>query len=415
MTSQVLLINPLSVAIASDSVISQRDGENTFKTRDTSEKILPLPNHCIAVMTSGDSELAGYPIESLLWEWSRTLNTPLDTVDHYLNSFLKWLEKLPEMSNVNTQKQMYERLVDNFLNRLWKATADWEVTKRESNDISEEYRDENEVSFSEDSLKDLDSRIDVWVDWVKNLDVLTGLDESWSRGTYFQFADLANERINYWLDDRLISDGNLSKIQNAIQRLAANYVPTYSIGVVFAGFGNKDLLPKCVYTDIFDVLAGRTRHSKVAATGGGYHFFGQWRHSVQFIRGIDSEFQRKAVQKFAHLMIEKFENDERLSFTPQQSEGEETASISDFCHELSREIDDYFEEYAQHNFTDPFMNVIRLSPESDLGRLAHTLIEIEAIRQSINETTPTVGGPIDVAVISKVNGFRWVQHKTLGN
>jgi len=113
-------------------------------------------------------------------------------------------------------------------------------------------------------------------------------------------------------------------------------------------------------------------------------------------------------------MIEKFENDERLSFAPIPSDTEETESISNFCHDLSRELDNFFEEYAEKNFTDPFMNVIRLSPESDLGRLAHTLIEIEAIRQSINETTPTVGGPIDVAVISKVNGFRWVQHKTLG-
>ena len=415
MTSQVVLLNSLAVSMASDSIISQLQNDHSYKTRATSEKILPLTNHSIAVMTSGESELAGFPIESLVWEWSRALRMPLETVEQYLESFLRWLEKLPELASLSRQENFYKRLINEYLKGLWDATADWNMSTEQSSVVDE--ADLSPVSdFNAEQLEALNNRITVWTDWVKNSELLSNLDESWSRGVSFQFSEMVNERIAYWFDDRPLSDIQVSQIHGALQRLAAIYNPNdFGIGLVFAGFGDKDLLPKCVSVNLYDVLSGRVRHSEAHKTSG-YSFFGQWKHSVQFIRGIDSDFQENVLHQVGHIVQAKL-NGHGASFSPQPSDDAsgDTVSVSreSIAKEVSDELREHVEKYANDAFVSPFMQVIRLSPESDLSRMAHTLVEIEAIRQSINQSTPTVGGPIDVAVISKVNGFRWVSHKTL--
>ena len=43
--------------------------------------------------------------------------------------------------------------------------------------------------------------------------------------------------------------------------------------------------------------------------------------------------------------------------------------------------------------------------------MAETLIRIESLKERVTRETEQVGGPIDVAVISKGDGFIWVKRK----
>jgi hypothetical protein len=50
-------------------------------------------------------------------------------------------------------------------------------------------------------------------------------------------------------------------------------------------------------------------------------------------------------------------------------------------------------------------------PVDELAALAETFVSIESLKERVTRHTESVSGPIDVAVISKGDGFIWVKRK----
>jgi hypothetical protein len=67
--------------------------------------------------------------------------------------------------------------------------------------------------------------------------------------------------------------------------------------------------------------------------------------------------------------------------------------------------------YKYEKVTIPMQTVISLLPKEELAILAESLINLESLSQRMSLNLETVGGPIDVAVISKNEGFEWVKRK----
>lgn len=69
----------------------------------------------------------------------------------------------------------------------------------------------------------------------------------------------------------------------------------------------------------------------------------------------------------------------------------------------------FFKTRNQH-FT-PLSNVIHSLPIPDMAGLAKSLIELESLKERVTKPSESVSGPIDVAVISKFDGFVWIDRK----
>lgn len=50
-------------------------------------------------------------------------------------------------------------------------------------------------------------------------------------------------------------------------------------------------------------------------------------------------------------------------------------------------------------------------PKPELARMAEALVDLTSIKRRVSSGYETVGGPIDVAVISKAEGLVWVKRK----
>ena len=68
-------------------------------------------------------------------------------------------------------------------------------------------------------------------------------------------------------------------------------------------------------------------------------------------------------------------------------------------------------EYRQTKYTDPIMEVVSLLPKPELARMAETLVNLTSLKRKWSTEQETVGGPIDVALISKGDGFIWIKRK----
>jgi len=55
--------------------------------------------------------------------------------------------------------------------------------------------------------------------------------------------------------------------------------------------------------------------------------------------------------------------------------------------------------------------MVRVLPKDELAAMAESLVNLTAFKRRMTDSLETVGGPIDVAVISKGDGLVWVKRK----
>ena len=69
------------------------------------------------------------------------------------------------------------------------------------------------------------------------------------------------------------------------------------------------------------------------------------------------------------------------------------------------------EDYIESEQVAPVVDTVRALPKNELAEMAETLVNLTSFRQRMSPDAETVGGPVDVAVISKGDGFIWIKRK----
>jgi ribosomal protein S15P/S13E len=90
-------------------------------------------------------------------------------------------------------------------------------------------------------------------------------------------------------------------------------------------------------------------------------------------------------------------------------ENRDDAPISEIIDEFSNQA----VEYNKKEFYLPIMHVIDSSSPEDLAMLAESLVNLSTIRKkyTMNDDDETACGPVDVAIITKKDGFQWIKKK----
>jgi hypothetical protein len=55
--------------------------------------------------------------------------------------------------------------------------------------------------------------------------------------------------------------------------------------------------------------------------------------------------------------------------------------------------------------------MVEVLPKDELASMAEALVNLTSFKRRVTAVAETVGGPIDVAVISKGDGFVWITRK----
>ena len=59
----------------------------------------------------------------------------------------------------------------------------------------------------------------------------------------------------------------------------------------------------------------------------------------------------------------------------------------------------------------PVLDTVLSLPKNELAEMAETLVNLTSFRQRVSPDAETVGGPVDVAIISRGDGFIWIKRK----
>lgn len=80
---------------------------------------------------------------------------------------------------------------------------------------------------------------------------------------------------------------------------------------------------------------------------------------------------------------------------------------------LKNELYDTIERASNEYHINPIVNTISSAPKEEMAQMAETLVNITSFRRrlSFDKYSQTVGGPIDVLVITKGDGLVWLKRK----
>jgi hypothetical protein len=193
----------------------------------------------------------------------------------------------------------------------------------------------------------------------------------------------------------------------------------FESGFVVAGFGAEEFFPAMEAFRVTGVPDHsflhwredeRTSRWRDAPGDSGIVPFAQKEMVQNFMDGIDPSFANE-VFKALHGLLRQMPDmvDESLdSVQLSESDGEK---LRDAGEQAVRKFADAVRQYQKQEFVDPVLEVVKILPKDELAAMARSFVNLTSFKRRVSQQLETVGGPVDVAVISKGDGFIWIDRK----
>lgn len=200
-------------------------------------------------------------------------------------------------------------------------------------------------------------------------------------------------------------------LKNEQQLLLKSYT-----GIAFVGFGENEYYPTCVHIDIFGIICNKVvyqnRNTISISMNNQMQIIplAQTENVYTYIMGISNQIQDSVTRCTKEIskavikqILDEVQQKANITLPPSPSADDYSEKISIF---LLRAIQTLTRENR-----DKIYRALRFLSIPDLAQMAKSLVELTSLKKRISLECDTVGGPIDVAVISKGDGFIWIDRK----
>lgn len=215
---------------------------------------------------------------------------------------------------------------------------------------------------------------------------------------------------------RRLTDVALNSLRKVNHGLAAS-------GLVVAGFGQEEYFPKICHTEIGGrvlgtLLADPLQIKSITLTEPGHlETFAQDEMAWGFLSGINGKVRNSIIGYWSEWVDSSFsEAKESLESQLPNLSKDDTKTASTLFH---RAIHNHYREFLSRMqdeqetlYIEPMWQSIASLPKGELGVLAESMVNLTSLKQRVSiYDVQTVGGEIDVALISRGDGFVWLKRK----
>lgn len=410
-------MNTNGIAVATDSAMTI----SNQKVYNSSNKLFELSKRkSIGMMIYGDASFLNVPWETFIKVYGHQLSEQgFDTVNEYADDFLSFLtdnEYEQYMAPVNEEK---------FIKRMCTEKV---------NDIHRKLTSLSENLYSE--YGELHLQDEVQARYMHHGGVLlTEMLQKVERKPYLKgFSEQDIELLSKDYETSIITslenkfesllfmDSWLGDMTQIILHSIVKEISSVYSGVVLVGYGNKEIYPSIVTCLVngkvngkikYRVMESRTKkidHERLATVIP----FAQKDMVDSFLTGIHIKLDRfldQTLKKELHALptkiIEKVKDDLKAEVDLKEVE----TTLNDELKEVYKNYYVKMKRYQQSAFIDPILDTVTSLPTQELAHMAEALLNITSLDRKMSMSLETVGGPIDVAVITKGDGFTWVKKK----
>lgn len=417
MTAEAVVLNKSAVAMAADSAVTISRGRSRSKTYDTANKLFELvKGKPVGIMVYSSAEMNGVPWETIIKVYRSERATFVGmSLEEYVDDFLNFLNmsnsflfsvESEEIAFDRVANDLFMAIVERFIEDISSCLTktgkliQTRITKRLNETISE-------ISKGVESRRD-----GAW----------TGLTEVLIKQKYGE--RLTRLIVETFSPDFKLTTSQVKRLEKLVITASRKEAPEdSSSGVVIAGYGEHDPFPSIYAIQVCDRLSGVTRATKRPPVvighqnPGAYRTFAQDEMASQFVTGINHRTRREIVsywskwirQASKDLAKDIKEENPRLS-------NKTVKSITESFLKLSKsgqsDFLSHMNNHQNETFIEPLVSSIAFLPKDELAHMAETLVNLTSVIQRFSiDRDETVGGEIDVVLISKGDGLVWLKRK----
>lgn len=408
MTAEVTVMNCTGVSLAADSAVTI--GHQATKIYTSAEKLFQLSNSApVGIMIYGNAGFVGVPWETIIKEYRKTLgNKTFNKLEDYSKNFIAFLNSSRKIFPKKRQTEETGKLVwlyYSYLLDLMSKKLDFEAEKNEG-------LDEPSISLI------LASLIKIELDKIKSNKFLPR----------FNAKSMATIRKNYSksireLKTQVFGDLPFTTATNrqlttiAIELLARDVFGSAKSGVVFAGYGEQEYLPIVIHYEFEDMVLNRARcverQRQITSEDipAAVLPFAQQDMVYSFMQGITPDLQKFHQSSAARLILGMASSIVEEIKTTDVPLGSQIEKLLDA--QVPKTIRGLFEKWnkKQEIYWHPVLQIVSTLPKDELAAMAENLVNLTKFRRRVTAVQETVGGPIDIALITKGDGFIWIKRK----
>jgi len=411
MTAIVGILNKRAVAIAADSAskICYFDGSNDDKVIYSAQKIFricePEP---VAMMTYGIANFMTTPIDVAVSIYNRERGgRSFGKISEYCDDFLDFLRTYPLFSEPEARKYAFLDEAKTFYVQGQKIAT--KIAKMRS-------------------LRDGKSWENVYVEQMSSYFEFHASEkcpnvelEAFKDYSYDRFIEETGEWLETFFKETKekdpLSEGIEDVFKKAFYRMVKAKTNTWSTGLVFAGYGKNDVFPSIHSVEVNGILDGKLRYSVTNHIEISVENVSEIASYAQddvistMVKGISSVIKDRIA--FSLKFMFNGLKDKCIAQLKDAGAGDDMIKVindidtMDFGDEKAKEID----EIAEETYTKDILSAISAFGIKDMTEMAESLISITNLQRHFSNAEESVGGPVEVAVISLDKGFRWVKHR----
>lgn len=418
MTAEIAVFNKSAVSLAADSAVTISGDDGVNKIYTGADKLFALSkHHPVGIMIFGSADLCGIPWEMIIKDYRKKLGTDsFDTIEQYAEKF--W-EHLCLSENIIPQDIRENYMIDTYSNRFFPSLIK-HIEKKRIEPIIDET---NEKPSIIETYKIIEEEANIILNGLKQMEFYEGFSEndiSEALAFSLPIARRTCEEKLFTEDGIEIPETLVKVIADLFSRITCQSSPFgRNTGLVFAGYGEKEYMPAVLAFNVLGFFRSKLRFSpnlEKSSSGGlcGVKAYAQEEEVETFLHGISNN-----LKNFMYVGFE-VENDaistkikEKIQTLNIQEE-EKEALYDDLDNLLAQRLSGYkmvIDDHVSEKYTKKVTEMIEFLPKQDLAYMAESLVNLTAFKRKVSNDNETVGGPIDVAIISKGDGFIWVKRK----
>lgn len=408
MTAEIAVLNRSAVALAADSAvtITTHSGQKIYNTVN---KLFTLSKYePIGVMVNGTADLMSVPWELIIKLYRREIDDmSFGTVENAADHFLGWVRDEHRLFPTELREEYALKTVGSFFAEV----------------LKEELGDAVRLRLQTESLTDeqvgdiVDEQVRQTIEFLEARDEIGWCSPATAASVMKLGSDPLDELISVIFENLPMSSEARSGLEKIARLILHKDFFGNTSGLVVSGYGRDEAYPALCRFDLDGLVADEAKfiqrsHFRIGHDGGAsIQPFAQREMVDTFIAGIAPDYG-DALDGFLAGFFEELPQriGEGLSDPTVRSEVETTiAAIGAAAHQ---HFGNQLRAYTQERFVSPIVSAVEVLPKEELAEMAEALVNLTSFKRRVSlGEVETVGGPIDVAVISKGDGFVWIKRK----
>lgn len=394
MTAEVAVLNKSAVALAADSAMTTEVGG--MRKVYPAQKLFPLAKEqAVGVMIYNNAELVGIPWETIVkmyCEQSGGQSGSRKTVSEYLHDLMAFAGGQIFGDSVELEAHSVRQIARAAFQRVLLAMDDTNLGPAVAAEI-----ELAEGSEHSPSMTDIHPQTVV----KRNLEVVDR-----------EIDAVFGEHEPHKLERARLRSLTATAIRNT------SPLTDYTAGVVVAGFGSEEVFPALTVAATHGVIDGKVKYDIADEVAIGSSLdkqptqimaFAQHDMVTRFMEGVDPLYL-EYLEESSGLATVQFVDETLAALGVGLTDGQRRALERD-VHQHVREYFSLAADFRREQFVHPILESLNHLPKAELAGMAEALVNLTALKRRVSDEMETVGGPIDVAVISKGDGFVWIRRQ----